>query len=78
MSPGVDGIFPALLLEGRDALVPCQVKVVFIPKPGKANYGGPKDYRPMSLASFLLKTMERLVDRFIRDELAVSSPLHLN
>jgi hypothetical protein len=55
-----------------------QVKVVFIPKPGRATYGGPKDYRPISLTSLLLKTMERLVDRFIRDEMTVSSPLHSN
>jgi hypothetical protein len=54
------------------------VKVVFIPKPGKATYGGPKDFRPISLTSFLFKTMERLVDRFIRDEMAGNSPLHLN
>jgi hypothetical protein len=91
----VDGIFPALLLEGREVLVPylvrifraClatgyvpiawgQVKVVFIPKPGKPTYGGPKDYRPISLTSFLHKTTERLVDRFIRDGMAVSSPLY--
>jgi hypothetical protein len=54
------------------------VKVVFIPKPVKATYGGPKDYRPISPTSFLLKTIERLVDRFIRDEMAVCSPLHPN
>jgi hypothetical protein len=61
-SPGMDGIFPALLQEGREVLVPylvrifrtClatdyvpttwrQVKVVFIPKPGRVSYGGPKD-----------------------------------
>jgi hypothetical protein len=52
------------------------MKVVFIPKPGKATYGGPKDYRLISLTLFLLKTMERLV--VIRDEMAVSSPLHPN
>jgi hypothetical protein len=26
-----------------------QVKVVFIPKPGRDSYGRPKDYRPISL-----------------------------
>jgi hypothetical protein len=81
-SPGMDGIFPALLQEGREVLVPylvrifrtClaagyvpkawrQVKVVFIPKPGRNTYSGPKDYRPISLTLFLLKTMERLVDK---------------
>jgi hypothetical protein len=96
-SPGMDGIFPALLQEGRGVLVPylvrifrtclatgyvppawCQVKVVFIPKPGRDSYGRPKDYRPISLTSFLLKTMERLVDRFLRDEILVSLPLHPN
>jgi len=84
--PGVDGIFPALLQEGGEILIPylirifraClakgfvpaawrQVKVVFIPKPGRNSYRESKDFRPISLTSFLLKTMERLVDRFLRD-----------
>jgi len=62
-SPGVDGIFPALLQEGRKAVIPylvriflaClstgyvpaiwrHVKVVFIPKPGRTSYSGPRDY----------------------------------
>ena len=73
-SPGMDGIFPALLQEGREAVIPylvrvfraClstgyvpaiyrQVNVVFIPKPGRNSYSGPKDYRPIGLTSFLLK-----------------------
>ena len=37
-------------------------KVIFIPKPGKASYSVAKAYRPISLTSFMLKTMERLVD----------------
>ena len=80
-SPGMDGIFPALLQEGWGVLIPylvkifraClatqyvpavwrQVKVVFIPKPGRSSYCGPRDFRPISLTSFLFKTMERLVD----------------
>jgi hypothetical protein len=52
--------------------------VVFIPKPGRNTYCGPKDYRPISLTSFLLKIMDRLVDRYLRDETLVSSPLHPN
>jgi hypothetical protein len=55
-----------------------QVKVVFIPKPGRDTYCRPKDYRPISLISFLLKTMERLVDTFISDETLTLSPLHPN
>jgi len=96
-SPGVDGIFPALLQEGREVLIPhlvkifhaClatgyvpriwrQVKVVFIPKPGRNTYCGPTDFRPISFTSFLLKTMERLVDRFLRNEVLALRPLHPN
>jgi hypothetical protein len=56
-SPGVDGIFPALLQQAREVVrifraclatgyVPAiwrQVKVVFIPKPGRNTYSGPRD-----------------------------------
>ena len=96
-SLGMDGIFPAVLQEGREVLIPyvirifraclatgyvptvwCQVKVVFIPKPGRNSYCGSKDFRPLSLTSFLLKTLERLVDRFLRDEILISKPLHPN
>ena len=96
-SPGMDGIFPALLQEGWEILIPypvrnfcaflatgyvpatwCQVKVVFIPKPGRSFYCGSRNFRPISLTSFLLKTMERLVDRFLRDEMLVLQPLHPN
>jgi hypothetical protein len=43
-----------------------QVKATFIPKPRKSHYTEDKAYRPISLSSFLLKTMEKLVDRHIR------------
>jgi hypothetical protein len=91
----VDGIFPALLQQAREVLIPylvrmfhaClatgyvpaiwqQVKVVFIPKPGRNTYSGPRDVRPISLTFFLLKTMERLVDRYLRDEALAIVPLH--
>ena len=94
-SPGLDGIFPALLQKAREVVIPhlvkifraCletgyvpaiwrQVKVVFIPKPGRNSYSGPRDYRPISLISFLLKTLERLVDRYLRDEALALVPLH--
>jgi hypothetical protein len=96
-SPGVDGIFPALLQKAREVVIPylvrifhaClsngyfpaiwqQVKVVFIPKPGRNSYSGPRDYRPISLTLFLLKTMERLVDRYVRDKALARVPLHSN
>jgi hypothetical protein len=96
-SPGVDGIFPALLKQAREEViqylvrnfcaclatgyVPAiwrQVKVVFIPKPGRNSYSGPRDYRPISLTSFLLKAIERVVDRYLRDEALAIVPLHPN
>ena len=51
---------------------------MFIPKPGRNTYSGPRDYRSISLTSFLLKTTERLVDRYLRDEALAIVPLHPN
>lgn len=53
-----------------------EVKVVFIPKPAKDSYATASSYRPISLTSFLLKTMERIIDRYIRDEPLKNKPLH--
>lgn len=96
-SPGRDGVFPALLQWGLEALstllerilraclslkhVPNawrDIKVVFIPKPGRVDYTTPKAYRPISLSSVLLKTLERLCDRHIRDAIQITNPLHPN
>jgi hypothetical protein len=75
-SPGIAGIFPALLQEGQRIRVPylvkifraClatgyipaiwrQVKEVFISKPSRYCCSGPTDFRPISLTSYLHKTM---------------------
>ena len=50
--------------------------MTFIPKLGKANYTEVKVYRPISLSSFILKMIEKLVDRHIRDEILRLRPLH--
>jgi hypothetical protein len=44
-----------------------KVRVVFIPRPGHSSYELENSFRPISLTSFLLKTMERLVDRHIKE-----------
>lgn len=94
-SPGVDGIFPALLQKGIDYLLPhikkifkssfimghipenwTKVKVVFIPKAGRRPSYEPKSYRPISLSSFFLKAMEKIVDHHIRSEYISQTPLH--
>jgi hypothetical protein len=41
--------------------------VTFIPKPTKLDYAEAKAYRPISLLSLLLITVDKLVDRHIRD-----------
>jgi hypothetical protein len=71
-------IFRACLATGYVPVIRRQVKVVFIPKPGRRTYSGPRDYRPISLTLFLLKIMERLVDRYLRVEALPIVPLHTN
>ena len=94
-SPGRDGIFPALLRNGKATLIPHLEKlfthsiktgfipkswsganVVFIPKPGKSTYADPKSFRPISLMSFILKTLEKLVERHIREVSLSTVTLH--
>lgn len=43
-----------------------KVRVVFIPKPGQVDYTKAKSFRPISISSFLLKALERLVDWYLR------------
>jgi len=52
--------------------------VVFIPKPGKRDYTEPKSFRPISLTSFLMKTLERMIDRYLTQEVLIKTPLHSN
>lgn len=51
-------------------------KVVFIPKRGRTDHSKAKSFRPISLSSFILKTLERLVDRYLRDGVLLGQPLH--
>ena len=46
-----------------------RAKIVFIPKIGKRGHEVAKDFRPISLTSFSLKTMERIVDLEVRENL---------
>jgi hypothetical protein len=69
-------IFRACLPRGYIPKAWRQVKVTFIPKPGKANYTKAKAYHPISISSFMLKIMEKLVDRHIRDKILGLCPLH--
>lgn len=55
-----------------------EVMVKFIPKPGRATYDQASSYRPISLTSFVLKTLERMCDRYIREVILKLIPLHRN
>ena len=48
-----------------------EMRVTFIPKAGKGSYADPKAYRPITLSSFVLKTLERLVQWFINDHIII-------
>lgn len=52
--------------------------VVFIPKAGNRPTDQPKSFRPISLASFFLKMMEKVIDQYIRNELDIKVHLHVN
>ena len=52
-------------------------RVVFIPKPGRFEYTSHKDFRPLSLTSFLLKGLEKLVLWYI-EENYLAHNLHNN
>ncbi len=52
-----------------------EMKVVFIPKAGKADYAIAKAYRPITLSNFLLKGLERIVQWYVLEHV-VKDPLH--
>jgi hypothetical protein len=74
--PHLCRIYRACLAYGFIPTAWRQVKVTFIPKPGKLDYSKAKAYHPISLSSFLLKIMEKLVERHIRDGSLREYPLH--
>jgi hypothetical protein len=49
-------IFCALLVTGYISAIWHQVKFMFIPKPSRNSYIGPRDFRLISLTLFLFKT----------------------
>jgi ribonuclease HI len=60
------GLFKACLMMGYVPKEWQESSAVWIPKAGKDTYEASSSWRPITLMSFLLKTQERLVDKFIR------------
>lgn len=52
-----------------------KVNVIFLPKANKPSDKA-KSYRPVSLNSFLLKTMEKLLDVHLRNGIEATIPLN--
>ena len=53
-----------------------KARIAFLPKPGKDTYAKASSYRPISLTSFLLKTMEKVLDYY--NEVNGQVKLHCN
>lgn len=53
-------------------------KVIFIPKPGKTDYTQVRSFRPISLCSFVLKTMEKVWNWHLQDTSLRDNPLRTN
>ncbi len=53
-------IFEASISLGYTPRIWRTQQVVFIPKPGKKDYSDPRAFRPITLASFVFKTLEKL------------------
>ena len=51
-----------------------QMKVVFLPKDGKTDYGAPNSFRPITLSNFILKGLERILHWYIQDKI-IKGPL---
>jgi hypothetical protein len=71
-------LFRCSIALGHIPLAWQSVRVVFIPKAGRSSYDIPKSFRPISLTSFFLKTLERVIEDFLCSEILVNSPLHRN
>ena len=83
LQKGIDVLMPYLIRLYRSSMayahVPLNwqsVRVCFIPKVGKDEYVTAKAFRPISLSSFLLKGLEKLVDRRLKDVYMLTHPLH--
>lgn len=75
VSPILQKLFRASLTLGYIPIAWRGVLVTFIPKAGKDCYRKPGTYRPISLMSFILKPLEKLIDKKIRYKDLKDEPL---
>ena len=46
-----------------------KMDAIFLPKPGKEDYSSPKSNRPITLSSFVLKGLERIMLKYLREKI---------
>jgi hypothetical protein len=71
-------LFSASIDTGYTSKLWRHAKVILIPKPGKDDYTDPNSFRPISLTSFTLKTLERLVLWRLEETTFKEKPIHKN
>ena len=71
-------VFAACIATGYTPEVWRHSKTIFIPKEGRANYTDSRAFRPISLMSFVFKTLERLVLWHAEESALKHFPLHKN
>ena len=70
----ISKLYRLAVLTGYAPKVWRTMKVVFLPKEGKKDYGQAKSYRPITLSNFLLKGLERIIQWYINDNI-IKKPL---
>ena len=78
IEPYLTTLYRESIRRGRPATSWLRIKAVFIPKPGKTDYNTAKSYRPISLSSFLLKGLERLILWYMQANTLRNNPLNKN
>jgi ribonuclease HI len=71
-------LFSASIETGYTPEVWRHSRAILIPKPGKDDYTNPNSFRPISLTSFMFKTLERLVLWRLEDTALKQHPMHKN
>ncbi len=61
-------IYRGMIRTGHTPAVLREMEVIFLPKVRKSDYAEPKAYRPITLSSFLLKGLERIVQWYLLEK----------
>ena len=69
----VTQIFKACYELGYTPEIWREARAVFVPKPGMGSYNSPRSFRPICLTSFFTKSLEKIVDWELSENI---DPLH--